>query len=142
MSFKKEDFLKTFDKDCDRCKEPIALGKHHEHGWIPLTRDYKERHVCRGTVQKDNGFPDGPPETFPEEEREETHEQQMKRVYAEDGEGPVEMELKEKTPSRKVYCPMKQSIPGYCNENCAWYINGSCAVWLLAISLPGAGRGY
>ncbi len=118
------DFGKNFDKTCDRCFLKITLRKpvDSSKNWLPCKFHAYEFHACSSMKKARAG--DNPPESFPEENPGEKQ--------------PVEVELSVK--GKKVMCPVNRGMP--CKADCAWSCNGVCAVRMIALTLPGAGKGY
>lgn len=161
MSFKESDFVRKWDKVCDNCGFQFTLREHktikNDNGklrWFPFESGSFTIHQCGPKKDYPDGLPVNeakamfterkradpvitrlPPESFPEEP-DAIYDNKTKELTWKDK--PVDVELKAK--GKKVMCPLNRGMR--CNEACALWINGVCAIRLIAIGLPGAGRGY
>ena len=135
------DFGKSFDKTCDRCFLKITMRKpvNSDKNWLPCKFHTYEFHAC--SSMKKARADDNPPVNGPLKRARDRRELLPPESFPEENPGekqPVEVELSVK--GKKVMCPVNRGMP--CKADCAWFCNGVCAVRMIALTLPGAGRGY
>lgn len=127
-----DDFTKSFDKTCDYCFLKITMRKPVDttKKWLPCKYHAHEFHMCSSMKKayagekKSNGdYPDGPPETFPEEK------ETVSSIGPCSIQGAVDTELSVKYLRT---CPLQDGKR--CVSTCGWFSRTEerCAILLIA----------